>query len=336
MNGWYKQTRNVFERVWAKDPKMVSVYLYLHCHAYVQDGMLPSGRLVRRGSCPTSNAAIMEGTGLSEHDVKSRIEKLKNYGEIIVNSSNLGKIITICDYDTCNDTEDLFGLNSSNELPTKLPTQLPNESPSELPTKLPPYIEYKNKDNNNLISFSYKNEREKWDSLALEIKSRYNKRFAGKLQPCIRLSMPVKFALWDCLRKFGKQSVDMVFDQVEAEPFSMGQNKTGFQASFQFIFQPKNFQGYLERYQLRLQRKPHPTQEKPAEAKQTKKKEPETIDMYEAKSNLMTSSERKQNLLDMIEYIKSNPRSLSCEMLEEAYKSGELARYGIDWKPNNI
>ena len=102
-------------------------------------------------------------------------------------------------------------------------------------------------------------EREKEDG-ASDIKNRYNKRFAGKLPPCIRLTMPTRVMVLECLRRFGKQSVDMVFEQVEAEPFSMGGGKTGFIARFQFIFDPKNFQGYLERAKLRIQKKQQPQQ----------------------------------------------------------------------------
>ena len=132
MIGWFKHHRNLFERPWAKDPKTVVVYEYLHCHAYLNDGML-NGRLVRRGSCPTSRAAIMEGTGLSEDVVKSRLRKLLEYGEIIVNTSNMGSIITLCDYESYNEPEDIFAFNTSSETT--------NEVTSQLPSQLPTYIE---------------------------------------------------------------------------------------------------------------------------------------------------------------------------------------------------
>ena len=117
MNGWYKHSRNLFDRPWAKDAKMVAVYEYLHCAAYVNNGML-HGQLIRRGSCPTSRAAIMEATGLSAQEVRSRLAKLLEQGEIIIKSTNFGSIITVCDYDSCGMSEDLFELNSTNEQPT--------------------------------------------------------------------------------------------------------------------------------------------------------------------------------------------------------------------------
>jgi hypothetical protein len=65
----------------------------------------------------------------------------------------------------------------------------------------------------------------------------------------------------DCVRRFGMQTVDLVFEQIKQEPFSLGQNKTGFIANFQYIFTPKNFQQYLERAQLRL-KKAHKEEER--------------------------------------------------------------------------
>ena len=120
MSGWFKHNRNLFDRPWAKDPKMVAVYEYLHCVAYVNDGKL-HGHIIRRGSCMTSRKAIMEETGLSDYEVKSRLQKLLEAGEIIVKSTNYGTIITLCDYDGYSETEDLFSLNPSSQLPSQPP-----------------------------------------------------------------------------------------------------------------------------------------------------------------------------------------------------------------------
>ena len=93
---------------------------------------------------------------------------------------------------------------------------------------------------------------------AYKIKDMYNKTFDGKLPPCLRLQLPTKVMVMECVRRFGAQSVGIVFEQVLNEPFSLGINNTGFRASFQFIFTPKNFQGYLERAQLRHRKQDNP------------------------------------------------------------------------------
>lgn len=323
MIGWFKHHRNLFERPWAKDPKTVVVYEYLHCHAYLNDGML-NGRLVRRGSCPTSRAAIMEGTGLSEDVVKSRLRKLLEYGEIIVNTSNLGSIITLCDYESYYEPEDIFAFNTSNETPNKVTSQLPSQ--------LPTYIDNKNIDNkNNLISpySPYKNERENKD-VALEVKKRYNKEFAGMLPPCIRLSTSTRIAVEECLRRFGLQSVDMVFAQIKTEKFHLGDNKTGFIANFTFIFTPKNYQQYIERAQLARQKK---------EAQQTKVVAPaiqEEPQLTKAEKDAKRDADRRNTLVSLVETIKTiDHKPVWYDILLSAYESGELAGYGIDWKPNN-
>ena len=333
MSGWYKHSRNLFDRPWAKDAKMVAVYEYLHCCAYVNNGML-HGQLIRRGSCPTSRSAIMEATGLSAQEVKSRLAKLLEYGEIIVKATNYGSIITLCDYDSFGMSDDLFELNSTNEQPTQQPT---NNQPT---TNQQPalYIKEGRIIEDNILRSRYtpSKKRESNKELALEIKAIYNKVFDGILRKWERLSADMIIKVDNCVNRFGRQSVDMVFDQVKHEKFSLGDNNTGFIADFAFIFKLANYEAYLGRYELRLKQGTKKPVSTVAPEPQQPKIMPETIDKHEAPRQRPTSAERKQNLLDMIEYIQKNPRSIGCVQLEEAYRSGELAAYGIDWKPNNI
>ena len=327
---WYKQDSSVFDRVWAKDPKMVSIYLYLHCHAYVQDGML-SGRLVRRGSCPTSRPAIMEGTGLSEEEVKLRLSRLKSYGEIIVNPTNRGMIITLCDYDGYNDTEDLFSLIP----PTKPTAQAHTQTTPQEPPQATTHIEYKNIENNLRSHFIPSKQRESREDLAYEIRKLYNKIFAGVLPEWQRVSKDMIIKVDLCISRFGRQSVDMVFDQIKHEVFHLGNNKTGYICDAFKIFELEAYEKFLSRYRLRLSKKQKPELQSENKDLSQPKKLAETIDKHEAPSQRPTSAERKQNLLEMIEYIKTSPSSYGCVQLEEAYRSGELAKYGIDWTPNN-
>lgn len=246
---WYKQDRGLFERSWTKDAGMVAIYVYLHCYAYLQDGIL-HGQLVRRGSCPTTRAAIMEATGLSESEVKLRLKKLKEVGEIIIKTSNKGVIITICDYDGYNKPEDLFEAYSvrQDHTPDSSQDHTPDSSPEA------PYIDIKKEDNkiirSNLVPSN--NEREK-DDEAYEIKKIYNKTFNGLLPEWKRLTKDMVIKIRTCIGLYGRQSVDMVFEQIKNEPFSLGEgkSKTGFIANHSFIFELKNYEAYLSRYELR-------------------------------------------------------------------------------------
>lgn len=321
---YYRQDSNVFDRLWAKDPKMITVYLYLHCHAYVQDGVLPDGRRVRRGSCPTSRAAIMEGTGLSEFDVKSRLIKLRDYGEVIINSSNRGMIVTVCDYDGYNSQEDLFSLNPSNQLPTELPNRLPSQLPSGLPTQY--------KEDNNIYNLRSRNtpskKRENKEAEAYEIQKLYNKIFNGILPEWKRVSLKMIDKIEICISTYGRQSVDMVFDQIKHERFQMGDNNTGFICDFDYIFRVDEYQRFLSRYELRQKKKLQP-QQKPQQVKKG-------VGVIETNSQQPPKQDRRAFLMSWVDAELINPSKRGQEFLESCYQSGELQKLGINWKPKNI
>ena len=253
---YYRQWSNVYDRVWAKDAKMVTVYLYLHCCAYVQDGEL-HGIKIRRGSCLTSRTAIMEATGLSEADVKSRLKLLANYGEIIRNSSNLGTIITVCDYDNYNGSDDLFDFSLSNQSPNQSPNEVPNQSPT-IPINNNGIIV-----NNNLRSkyIPSKKEKESKRAVVEEIKKLYNKMFDGVLPEWKRVTDKMVNKVDTCITLFSRQTVDMVFDQLKHESFMRGEGKinNGFKADAFWIFETDNFDKLLSRYELRIKKKQNTT-----------------------------------------------------------------------------
>lgn len=321
---WYKQDRDVFSRVWAKDEKMMAVYLYLHCCAYVQDGML-HGQLIRRGSCPITRMAIVEATGLTECEVKLRLRKLKDYGEIIVNTSNKGMIITLCDYDGYNEPEDLFALNQSDKSTLRTTPQTPVQSTPQTT----PYIDIKNIDNKNIRShyIPSNNEREKGKGLAYEIKALYNKTFEGQLPEWKRLSDKMADKVGICIGRYGRQSVDMVFDQVLHEKFSMGRNDTGFIADFDFIFRLDEYEKYLSRYELRKR--------KGVVVSRAGGDGDKEADGTAATTNYSSPTERRRSfLLGWIDSEHRNPTKRGQELLKACQDSGELQQLGIDWKPN--
>jgi len=254
MGGWYKRQRNIPERPWFKDAKVLQLFDYLEATAYVTDGMY-EGTIIRRGSCPTTRPDMMEATGLSYKEVDRCLRVLISYGEIIVKGNYRFSIVTICGYDTFSTQQTLFGTDEgTTKDTTEGTTQGTTEGTAHLLTK-----EERYKDILITPYSPYKKERETQD-VGLEVKKRYNKTFDGILQPCVRLTLPTKLMVEDCVRRFGLQAVDLVFEQILQEPFSLGQNKTGFIASFQYIFKPANFQQYLERAQLRRKKQEEPQQ----------------------------------------------------------------------------
>ena len=251
MGGWYKRQRNIPERPWFKDAKVLQLFDYLEATAYVTDGMF-EGTIIRRGSCPTTRPDMMEATGLSYKEVDRCLRILSSYGEIIVKGNYRFSIITICGYDTFGTQQTLFGTTEGTaEGTAEGTTEGTTEGTAHLLTK-----EERYKDILITPYSPYKKERERQD-LAKEVQKRYNKIFDGILQPSVRLCLPTRLMVEDCLRRFGMQAVDLVFEQIKTESFSLGQNHTGFIADFQYIFRPDKFQQYLERALLRLKKAHH-------------------------------------------------------------------------------
>ncbi len=250
MSGWYKRQRNIPERPWFKDAKVLQLFDYLEAMAYVTDGRY-EGEIIRRGSLPTTRPEMMEATGLSYKEVDRCLRVLKSYNEIIVKGYCRFSVITVCGYDSYNMPLSLFGTTEGTAEGTAEGT---TEGTAHLLT-----IEERYKDNLISLNNPYKNERE-GEKVALEVKKLYNKTFDGKLPPCIRLTMPTQLMVEECIRRFGRQNIERVFEQILSEPFSLGQNKSGFIANFQFIFTPKNFQQYLERWQLARTKQSKPQQ----------------------------------------------------------------------------
>ena len=151
------------------------------------------------------------------------------------------------------------------------------------------------------------------------------------LPPCIRLSTSTRIAVEECLRRFGYQSVDMVFQQIKSEKFHLGDNKTGFIANFSFIFTPKNYQQYLERAQLARQKKESQPQKATVPAIQV---EPQ---LSKEEKEALRDQNRRETLQSLVESLKKplDHKPVWYSILVSAYESGELAQYGIDWKPTN-
>lgn len=322
MSGWYKQQRNLSERPWYKDSCMVHLYHYLKEMAYVVDGTY-EGVIIRRGSCPTTRAQMMEATGMKYMKLDRTLRKLISYGEIIVKGNSRFSIITVCDYDSCVHAESLF--DTTNEITDEITDEISNETSNEI-THIST-IEERYKDNLISHNIPYKKEKERQD-VVLEIKKRYNKTFDGKLPPCIRLHEPTRRMVETCISRFGLQAVDLVFEQLLAEPFSLGQNKTGFIANFQFVFEPKNFQQYLERAKL-------------AKKKGAAKQASGSVGVFEVpdpqpqpqKTEEEKQEDMKERYVCLVRMFTENPNSIAKGPLTEAYNNGTLARLGIDWKP---
>ena len=275
MSGWYKQQRNLSQRAWFKDASMVQLYHYLKERAYVTDGYY-EGKIIRRGSCPVTRSEIMEVTGLSYRTLDRVLSKLVSYGEIIVKGNNRFSVITVCDYDGYDGQESLFGTADGIAGGT---TDGIAGGTTDGTTHLLT-IEGRRKKEEELLVSPYSSYKKDKEGLAYEIKERWNRDFDGKLKPVQRLTMPIKMAVMACIDRFGKQSIDLVFEQVDIE-----REKTGFVASFQFVFEVINYQGYLKRAQVRIHKRETPQQQTSQSPQQAKVANGSWLDAYNENSN---------------------------------------------------
>lgn len=334
MNGWYKQHRNLSERPWFVDPLMVQLYFYLKERAYVQDRKY-EGSIIRRGSCPVTRSEMMEATGMSYKKLDNVLRRLKEYGEIIVRGNNRFSIITICDYDSCNMHESLFGTATGTTDDTTEGTASDTTTGT---THI--YKEGRNKKEDNLRSLinPSKMERESNKGLVYEIKKIYNQKFNGILPRWFRLSDKMVIKVAACIERYGRQSVDMVFDQVLQERFSLGQNETGFIADFDFIFRLSEYEKYLSRYELRIKRGNRESSGSMGEKGSSESKEAAKVGVGNIDAHVYpdrkepTEQEWREHYLRMIPYAEDD-RSHSYMALIQAYERGDLQRLGIEWKP---
>ena len=318
---WYKQDGGLFDRIWTKDPKAVSLYVYLHCRAYVNDSRL-YGQIIRRGSCLIKYDDVSERIGLSIDEIRLRLKLLADCGEVVLKRTNRGVIVTVCDYDVYNVSEGLFETNN--------PIQ-PQSNPNHI------NIEYNNIEGRDIRSRNTpsNNERESRKALVLEIKDIYNKVFDGKLIEWKRLSEKMIMKVDTCIMRYGRQSVDMVFDQVMHEPFSLGDNNTGFKADFDFIFRLDQYEKYLSRYNLRMTKKDEPQKQKQQKKVQAPKAKPQQLSILDEATEQTPQEKRRIFLLSWVKSERDHPTERGQNILTASFNNGELQELGIDWKPNN-
>lgn len=108
-NGWIQLHRNLLDWEWYSDIKVTRVFLHCLLKANHADKKW-QGIVINRGSFITSISKLSEETGLTPQNVRTCIKKLKSTGEICSKSTNKMTILSICNYDTYQDSK-----NSTNK-----------------------------------------------------------------------------------------------------------------------------------------------------------------------------------------------------------------------------
>ena len=96
--GWIKVFREFSQWEWFHKPEMVQIFIYLLLKANSEDGVF-EGEIIPRGSLVTSVKNLSWGTHLTPQVVRTCLERLKSTNEITSKSTNKYTIITLCNYD---------------------------------------------------------------------------------------------------------------------------------------------------------------------------------------------------------------------------------------------
>lgn len=104
MKGWVKIHRSFLTWEWFDKPEMVQLFVYLLLKAN-HDAKEWHGIVIERGQIVTSVARIAAETRLSAQVVRTCINRLKSTNEITSTATNKYTIITICKYDTYQETD---------------------------------------------------------------------------------------------------------------------------------------------------------------------------------------------------------------------------------------
>lgn len=93
-----KIDRNILNWRWFRNPRILSVFIWLLLKANIKDGSFEK-ETIPRGSLVTSNAHIAEGCGLTISNVRTALENLESTGEIERTVKNHYQIITVKNYE---------------------------------------------------------------------------------------------------------------------------------------------------------------------------------------------------------------------------------------------
>lgn len=97
MDGWICLQRRFLEWEWFDDDTMVKLFIYLLLKANF-DAKMWHGIVIERGQLVTSTKHLAQELHKSEQQIKTRLMKLRNTGEITTKATNKFTIVTICNY----------------------------------------------------------------------------------------------------------------------------------------------------------------------------------------------------------------------------------------------
>lgn len=106
-SGWIKIHRSILEWEWWDDRNTRDLFIFIIISANHKSKTW-HGKEISVGSFVTSLQSLAFGSGLSVQQVRTSLNKLKSTGEITDKSTSEYRIITVCNYDKYQTTQDDF------------------------------------------------------------------------------------------------------------------------------------------------------------------------------------------------------------------------------------
>jgi len=116
-NGWIKIHRKIKEWEWYSDPNTFRLFFHLLISANHSDQRW-KGIDIKRGQMLTGRIKLADETGLTQQQVRSSLNKLKSTSELTIKPTNKYSIITLNNYDTYQQSNQLATQRATNKQPT--------------------------------------------------------------------------------------------------------------------------------------------------------------------------------------------------------------------------
>lgn len=119
--GWIKIHRKMLDWQWFGDSRMVQLFLYLLLSASVEEKSWRDIK-VGRGQVIVTRKGLADALNMSEQNVRTCLERLKESGEINQQSTNKYTIITICKFDSYQYEEKRVNQHFNQQITNNQPT----------------------------------------------------------------------------------------------------------------------------------------------------------------------------------------------------------------------
>ncbi len=149
--GYIKLWRKITEWEWYKDSNTFSLFLHLLVGANYKPSRF-FGHEIKRGDIVTGLFQLFEDTGISIQSIRTSLERLKQTGEITIKTTNRFSIITLCNYEIYQSTEEESNKQLTNDQQTSnkqvtTSKELKNDKNNTIVEKI--YALYPSRDQNN-------------------------------------------------------------------------------------------------------------------------------------------------------------------------------------------